>query len=99
MFTYALGEEKLLRDHAFAQFLCSLRGVEMTVFCSTFPHEFIASRRSGGSFLAFLSHIHTVRFSASHGKGPGRSLSGSERVWLGISNDHNFPGKRTLEQA
>jgi hypothetical protein len=27
VFTNALGEEELLRDHAFSQFLCTLRGI------------------------------------------------------------------------
>jgi hypothetical protein len=38
----AFGEEKLFRDHAFSQFLCTLRECEDGDFRKTFPHESIA---------------------------------------------------------
>jgi hypothetical protein len=62
VFADAFGEEKLLRDHAFSQFLCTLRGFESYDRFLVFPHESIASERVRTGFRGkFISALHRQR--------------------------------------
>jgi hypothetical protein len=57
VFADAFGEEKLLRDHAFSQFLCALRGGESCVSFLSYPHESIASWWARTEFPANFSRF------------------------------------------
>jgi hypothetical protein len=54
----AFGEEKLLRDHAFSQFLCTLREFQDGDFRKTFPHESIAFELVNAGQARNLPTIH-----------------------------------------
>jgi hypothetical protein len=71
VFTNALGEEKLLRDHAFSQFLCCLRRVEDCDSRTGVPHEFIASGRVGTEFPAISFSVDKARRGGA-GRNPER---------------------------
>jgi hypothetical protein len=67
VFAYTLGKKQLLRDHAFSQFLCILRGLQDRGFRETFPVEFIAFGRIETARTTISCDVHVA---AARAAGP-----------------------------
>ena len=61
MFAYTLGEEKLLRDHAFSQFLCILREADGREIFGVPARVYRILPAQNGFACDFIRHLYQIR--------------------------------------